>query len=434
MRRWLPFLCSLLLLCGCAVVEAPQPNPEGGPALSQSQSEAHSMPKTPPKPLPPKQTPVDPEQEFRLLPQQVKDLIARAREKCEVLYFSPAGKLVKTISLGKGYYTNGSISPDGQHIHAEANAEGGGEAYWCSYVTYNIAENRLNFWNDINSIQYPHKIIDNCMIGHAFYFPFNNSYRPIQFYDMDYQPLELTLDFDFGERKEIGDGYFHRNSITGMAFDGASQQFILTYAIDRTDGAQGTIPFEENYLGIAVFDRTGALLQNVPTQYIAPYSGNTLGLLPNAPEVSEDGVVYISAQKLSGQYRVKVTLRFDPRTSLINEIPHARTTQHGIYSVAMDDRESLRLLKSGEVFAQMSSSFSAEGYHEPFWMQSCVLDNTGGYWIALNPDNFWGIFRFSYDDFRNPVLVTTVPSFANFMGIDEQGNFMIFNGRSVQGY
>jgi hypothetical protein len=159
-----------------------------------------------------------------------------------------------------------------------------------------------------------HRILDDNLIGYAFgseTIGRNEPWKPIRLFDIRYEPLGVTLDFDFGGEVVLGSGegetrYF-QNSVTGICYDRAAQTFFLTYAKDLSQEGlregQYADPFSKNRMGVAVFDKDGKALKHqlLPEEYAAPYSHNVLVLRPADPSALHDGRLLVQADRDDGQ-------------------------------------------------------------------------------------------------------------------------------------
>ena len=434
--RFLSFLMAACMLAGCtAAPEVPQPSSSATsqPAISAG---------LPPEPQSRPQPELEPQPQPETLPRQVQDYLRGALQGSRLLTIGPDGQVLQNRFFPDKAYSAGAVFGDGRYLFCQQDAGSAGEASWADNVVVDLQTKEVFLCDETQWGYQRHLLLDENIIGFAMGGRVLDSqdkqWTPLKFYDKQYRPLNLQLDFDFGRTLKSGTGDaspYSEHFVTGICYDKNLRRYYLTFAKDLTHlpGGSPWDLYSENQMGIAVFDEVGQLVEAklLPSEYTAPYSHNVFTLISNNPQLTEDGWLILNHDTAA---RETGTLLVDPFTWEAIPLPYERLRYVGdglFWATQRNEREprsQLVKIHNGGVkeHCPLPGEIAVEGYTNGFTPTQMILNNGTGYITAISWVNqsvyFSGLF---YWDGRKPELVHLLTEYFNLAGMDGQGNCLL---------
>lgn len=388
-----------------------------------------------------------PEEVLSALPAQVLEHMRASLKGSALIAISPEGAIVNATDYPGKCYSNGQLSPNGRYLLCAAGMESGGEDFACSYTVLDLKTGKQYF--EPTSVEGERRsIMSNDLYGEAYGQRIDSpeARDPVRFFTMECRPLGVSLAFDYGQRLSLPSGeVYDENFITGIGYNAITETYYLTYAADLSQqelrAGGNREPFSLSRLGIAVFNKNGTLAGNhlLPTDYMSPYSDQTLSLNPNNPTVLADGWLVVNAVKRDGHSPL---LLIDPVGWAVKELPYR---SHGS-NIALTDRllaafendtaedspnAALLDIQNGEAASEteLPKAITVKGYPNVFTPIDVVWKDGKGYlaaysWIDGYQD-FSGLFRW---DGETATLIHLLPptySWCNLLGTDSEGNCLV---------
>ncbi len=381
------------------------------------------------------------------LPAQTLRHMFESLNGSSLVAISPEGAIVKTTDYPGKCYSNGQLSPDGKNLLCAVGLENGGEGFACSYTMLNLTTGKQYF--EPTSVDGERRtVMGNGLYGEAYGHRTDSpeARDPIRLFNMQCRPLGVSLAFDYGKKLYLPSGeVYDENCVTGIGYNQITETYYLTYASDHSQqelrAGGGREPFALNRLGIAVFNKSGALVANhlLSADYMAPYSDHTLSLNPNNPTVLADGWLVVNAVKRDGRSPL---LLIDPVGWAVKELPYSShssnitLTDRLLAAFENDTAEdspnaALLDLQNGKIVSEvvLPETITVEGYPNAFTPIDVVWKDGKGYlaaysWIDGYRD-FSGLFRW---DGETATLIHLLPptySWCNLLGTDSEGNCLV---------
>lgn len=312
------------------------------------------------------------------------------------------GRVTRGLTFPEKAYSLRDAFPDGKTLLLEEERESGGEATAAYYLTMDAATGELlGQTNDKQWGVSPHVILDDNLIGFgsgAVIGGQEDTWQPIKLFDRYYKPLDVTLDFDYGEMRTWNGSDYRENQIVGIGYDRDLKQYMVAFAQDIS--TPDLPAFSANRLGIAFFDASGKFISSfMPEGYQSPFSHNLQTLRSNQPSLIDGSIVLHAAETIAeAAVSETSTVLFDKAGAMQNTLSVTGNYPAAQFSVVHDGKNEYLFVQEGEQHPLTSklllwndkgvkdlplpSTFEVEGFPEPFYLSDVCLSGGNLYAVA----------------------------------------------------